>query len=285
MWKRKFYVLMDEQPGAAGGGAPVVTAPVAPSATGAPVAPAASVLAGGAATDPAAPTAPEAWAMPDKFKVSKEDGTLDMEASARKMGESLQHLEKRMGSGDAPPKTADEYAVNVPDEWKEAFPADSETMAAFRKDAHEQGLSQKQFDFFIGKYIEQAPLLAAGGAQATYEQAESDLKGTWKTDAEFKAQTGNAFKAWSAFADPVDAGKMDEVGNNPAVVRLLARIGAEMKEGGSIPAGADSGVGAQDVKSLLTSEANTNPRHPDHAATRAKVDAYYAKKYGNEAAR
>ena len=280
MKNNKFHVLMDETPGAAGGGdAPKVTAPVAPSA---PVAPAASVLASGEV--PGAPVAPTEI-FPDKFKVNKEDGTLDMEASARKMGESLQHLEKRMGSGDAPPKTADEYAVNVPDEWKEAFPADSETMATFRKDAHEQGLSQKQFDFFIGKYIEQAPLLASGGAQATYEQAEADLKGTWKTDAEFKAQTGNAFKAWSAFADPVDAGKMDEVGNNPAVVRLLARIGAEMKEGSSIPAGADSGGGAQDVKSLLTSEANTNPRHPDHAATRAKVDAYYAKKYGNEAVR
>lgn len=266
--RTKHFVYMDETPGAAGGGEPAV---VTPTAGTAPATEPASVLA------TAAPAVTEIF--PDKFKVQKEDGTLDMEASARKMGESLQHLEKRMGSGDAPPKTAEEYTVTVPDEWKDAFPADSETMAAFRKDAHEQGLSQKQFDFFISKYVEQAPSLVAGGAKASYEQAEAELKATWKTDAEFKTQTGNAFKAWSAFADPADSGKMDEIGNSPAVVRLLARIGSEMKEGAGIPASADA-TGTDDIKTMLTSEANTNPKHPDHSATRAKIDAFYAKKYG-----
>lgn len=292
---RKF-VLMEATPGAAGGSGGAAGADA--GATGAGTAAggaaagagtttgdtgAASVLAKAgesAGSEAGKGAAAEEWTLPDKFKVTKDDGTLDMEASARKMGESLQHLEKRMGSGDAPPKTAEEYKVTVPDEWKEAFPADSETMATFRKDAHEQGLSQKQFDFFINKYIEQAPQLIKGGAAATQEAAEADLRTTWKTDAEFKTQAGHAFKAWQAFADPQDAGKMDEVGNSPAVVRLLARIGAEMKEGGSIPAAAD-GTGADDIKTLMMSEANTNPRHAEHKATRAKIDAYYNKKYGN----
>lgn len=283
---RNKFVLMEATPGATGTGAPAAAAadPAAAATPGATpaaaAAPAASILAGGAATTPADPAAAAAPIFPDKFKVVKEDGSIDMEASARKMGESLQHLEKRMGSGDAPPKTSDEYTVTVPDEWKDAFPADSETMVAFRKDAHEQGLTQKQFDFFINKYVEQAPQLIKGGAAASMEAADAELRTEWKTQAEFDTQTGNAFKAWQAFADPKDAGKMDEIGNIPAVVRLLARIGAETREGGSIPNGADSS-GAEDIKALLNSEANTNPKHPDHKATRAKVDGYYAKKYGN----
>lgn len=293
------HVLMEGAPGAAGGGAAAAATgePAAATGTGAhtagtgaPAAAAAgmpgtggsSVLAkageAAPATDPAkAGQATEIF--PDKFKVVKEDGSVDIEASARKMAESYTHLEKRTGAGEAPPKTAEEYVVTVPDEWKDAFPTDSETMAAFRKDAHAQGLSQKQFDFFIGKYIEQAPQLIKGGAQLTFEAADTELRGDWKTQAEYDTQTGNAFKAWKAFADPKDAAKMDEVGNHPSVVRLLARIGAEMREGGSVPNGADA-TGGEDIKALMLSEANTNPKHPDFKATRAKVDAFYAKKYG-----
>lgn len=220
--------------------------------------------------------------MPEKFQVKKEDGTIDLEASSKKMGESLSHLEKRLGSGDAPPKTSDEYAVNVPDVWKEAFPDDSERMAAFRKDAHAQGLTQKQFDFFLGKYMEVAPDLIKGGAEMTKEAAMADLRSVWKSDAEYNTQSAHAAKALDAFIDPADKEKADLVTANPTMVRLLARIGKEMQEGGSIPAGAET-VPVDEIKALLNSEANTNPRHADHKATRAKVDAYYNKKYGTAA--
>lgn len=285
-------VLMEGAPGASGGGAPAA----APAAAPAPAAPAAaapavtaaggSVLAkageGAPAAAPAVPGKPEEWTLPDKFKVVKEDGTLDIEASARKMGESHASLEKRMGAGEAPPKTAEEYKVTVPDEWKDAFPEDSATMTELRKDAHAQGLNQKQFDFFIGKYIQHATDLVAGGAAYSFEKADAELRGEWKTDAEYKTHTGHAFKAWKAFADPKDAGKMDEVGNSPAVVRLLARIGKEMGEGGSIPNAAET-VGADEITSLMGSPAASDPKHADHKATRAKIDAYYAKKYGTAA--
>jgi hypothetical protein len=49
--------------------------------------------------------------LPEKFRVMGEDGKLSIESSARKLAENYTHLEKRMGSGDAPPKTADEYAL------------------------------------------------------------------------------------------------------------------------------------------------------------------------------
>jgi len=298
---KPFRVLMEGEPGAGGGGAAGAGAAAgaagatgagagtggegAGAAAGAGSSAAGSVLSkagdGAAAGAGAGTGKAEEWTLPDKFKVVKEDGTLDLEASARKMGESHSQLEKRMGAGEAPPKTPEEYKVTVPDEWKDAFPADSETMAAFRKDAHAQGLSQKQFDFFIGKYIEQAPQLIKGGAQLSFEAADTELRGEWKTDAEYNTQTGHAFKAWKAYADPKDAGKMDEVGNNPAVVRLLARIGKEMGEGGSIPNTAET-ISADEINTLMSSQAASDPKHADHKATRAKIDAYYQKKYGTQ---
>lgn len=222
--------------------------------------------------------------MPEKFQVKKEDGTVDLEASAKKMGESLTHLEKRMGSGDVPPKAAEEYKVNIPDEWKEAFPESSETMAAFRKDALAQGLTQKQFDFFIGKYIEEAPKLITGAAQMNREEAMADLRAGWPTEAEYNTQSANAEKALTAFLDPKDKDKADLLIANPAMVRILAKIGSEMKEGGGIPAAAD-GAGADEIQSLMMSEAATNPKHADYKATRAKIDSFYAKKYGTEPVR
>ena len=66
--------------------------------------------------------------------------------------------------------------------------------------------------------------------------------------------------------------------------RILAKIGPELAEAGGIPAIAASG-GETTIRELLTSEANTNPRHPEHAATRAKIDTYYSRRYGNEPVR
>ncbi|WP_443701018.1 hypothetical protein [Pseudomonas sp.] len=51
--------------------------------------------------------------IPEKYRVVKEDGSLDLDQSSRKLAESYKHLETRLGSGDVPPKTADEYAVKL----------------------------------------------------------------------------------------------------------------------------------------------------------------------------
>jgi hypothetical protein len=62
--------------------------------------------------------------------------------------------------------------------------------------------------------------------------------------------------------------------------RILAKDGAEMNEAGTVPALADAATSDDDIKTLLTSEAAGNPKHPEHKATRAKIDKYYARKYG-----
>ena len=269
--KPRKFVLMDDTPGAAGGGDPV--APVAPAD---PVAQP-SLL---ASAQGEAPAASNDW-LPEKFRVSNGEA-LDVEASARKLAESYAGLEKRVGSGDVPPKSADEYAVTVPDALKEAWQED-DRFKAFKTDALGAGLTQKQFDFVVGKYFNVMPELVQGAAQLDANKAAEELRKTWATDSEFKANVGDALKAFEKFADPEDRARIDEIGNNPVVLRMLAKIGKELGEGPGIPNDAGS-TAADDIQSVLRSDAYLNAKHPDHKATSAKVQAYYAKKHGTAAA-
>jgi hypothetical protein len=70
-----------------------------------------------------------------------------------------------MGSGDTPPKTADEYAPKVEVEgfkWEE-FKADPR-MQSFMKSAHAKGITNDQMGFILGEYAQLAPELVNGAA-------------------------------------------------------------------------------------------------------------------------
>lgn len=202
---------------------------------------------------------------------------LDVEASARKMAESYAHLEGRVGSGDLPPKSAEDYTIAVPDQFKDGWVEDDRTKA-FRADALAAGLTQKQFDFVMGRYFTVAPQLVQGAIDASVETTRGALEKAW--GAEYGKHIGAAQKAFEAYADAADKDKFDSLMTDPALAyRILAKIGPEVGEGGGIPAAAAAGQ-ADEIRTLLTSEAAGNPRHPDHKATRAKIDAYYVQKYG-----
>lgn len=283
MFNRRF-VLMDATPGAAGGdGAPAPAAAPAGDAPAAQAAPAAapepSILAQAKPADPA-PASPNEW-IPEKFRVMNGE-TMDVEASAKKLAESYSGLEKRVGSGDVPPKTADDYAITVPDQFKDVWQED-DRFKAFRADALGAGLTQKQFDFVVGKYFNVVPELVQGSQQIDANKATEDLRATWKTEPEFKANVADAFKAFAAYASPEDQARIDEIGNNPVALRILAKIGKEIGEAGGIPT-ANASTGADDIQTILKSDAYLNPKNPEHKATSAKVQAYYQKKFGTAAA-
>ncbi|EDK8543073.1 hypothetical protein L8092_004908 [Salmonella enterica] len=220
--------------------------------------------------------------LPEKFRVMGEDGKISIESSARKLAENYTHLEKRMGSGDAPPKTADDYAPKVEVEgfnWEE-FKADPR-MQGFMKTAHAKGITNDQMSFILGEYAQRAPELAGGAAALDSEAATTQLREVWKTDAEFKQNIGLAFRAFNSLADDADKGRIDEIGNNPMVIRMLAKVGAEMQE--DAPAGGDVNLEEQQtIRDLMKSPAYMDPKHADHERVSAKVKAYYQKRYGDQ---
>lgn len=220
--------------------------------------------------------------LPEKFRITGEDGSIKVEDSARKLAESYTHLEKRLGAGDAPPKTVEEYAPTVEGEgfnWDE-FKADPE-MQGFLKSAHAKGITNDQMSFILGEYWQRAPELVGGASELDQEAATASLKEVWKTDAEFKQNIGLAFRAFNSLAEPADKDKINEIGNNPLVIRMLAKVGAEMQE--DVPVGGEiNAEEAQSIRDLMKSEAYTNPKHADHERVTSKIRAFYSRTYGNE---
>lgn len=218
--------------------------------------------------------------LPEKFRVVGEDGKLSIESSARKLAENYTHLEKRMGSGDAPPKTADDYTPDVKAEgfnWDE-FKADPR-MQSFMKTAHAKGITNDQMSFILGEYAQRAPELANGAAELDAEAASTSLREVWKTDAEFKQNLSLAHRAFTSLAGPGD--DIDAIGNNPMVIRMLAKVGAEMQE--DAPAGGDINLAEQQsIRDLMKSPAYMDPKHADHERVSAQVKAYYQKTYGDQ---
>lgn len=225
--------------------------------------------------------------IPEKYRTTKEDGTLDLEASSRKVAEAYGHLEKRLGSGDAPPKTFDEYAPKVEVEgfsWDE-FKAD-ENSQSFLKGAHAKGLTNDQVSFVIGEYLKAAPELIGGNAALSEQDCTTALKTVWADDQAMKAGVSASYRAAQAFASEGAApGNFDALmakyGNDPDFIAFTANIGKELREdipvNGNNPAsGVDFSVKAAELRAQL----EAIPAHdPKRAGIKAQLDAMYAARY------
>nr|WP_244968464.1 hypothetical protein [Rosenbergiella australiborealis] len=221
-----------------------------------------------------------AW-LPEKFQIKGDDGQLNIEDSARKLAENYAHLEKRLGSGDAPPKSMEEYAPQVEvkgfqwEEFKQA-PESQE----FLKGAHAKGITNDQMGFILGEYLKNAQTLTTGMAALDADAAAASLRDVWKNDAEFSQNLGLAHRAFTQLAEQGD--DINSIGNNPLVIRLLAKVGREMQE--DSPAGLTQPMAEQQtVKDLMRSPAYMDDKHPDHQRVSAQVRAYYQKHYGDQA--
>ncbi len=302
MWLRKRFLwaaLMMAEADAGNGGGGGGDAGAGGSA-GADTAPPPAATPGGN-PPPAAPTAGQptsvlnagadaagdiSTVIPEKYQVKKDDGTIDIDASARKLAEAHGHLEKRMGSGDAPPKSADEYQLNLPDTFKDIDVKADPDMAEFLKDAHAAGMNQKQIDTVMKAYARMATTMAQGGAAASAEDCTADLRTTWASDSDYNRNVGLAYQAASVAAqkagipmDQIEAG----LGNNPTFLRLMAALGPEFSEDTSVGGTSIKATTQQDIEKLMTSDAYRDPKHPDHQVTSERVRKYFERKHGTEA--
>lgn len=307
MLKRKFYVLCNEAGDGGAGGASAGGGEAAGAGSGATGAAGAggdggaastgsastgSVLASGAAADGGATSGaaaagevadPNAWA-PEKHRVFGEDGkTLNVEATARKIAEAYGHAEKRIGSGDVPPKSAADYKINVPEALADKIKAEdlakSEDFKGFLGKMHEAGLSQKQADSVVAEMLDRSMKLQAGMAQISADECVAQLKTEWASEADYKANLGKAFQAAKAYGD-VDK-LMEKYGNDPDFIRFAARVGKDMGEDTGAPNDAQS-ISEPDVEALQKSKAYWDPSDPEHAKTKARVEQFYAGKFGSK---
>lgn len=180
-----------------------------------------------------------------------------------------------------PPKAAEDYKVNVPEALAEKVNAEElakdPMVMQFLKDAHANGFTQKQVDMAIGAFLERAPGLAQGAAQLSTEDCTTALRQEWKTDQDYQTNIRAAYRAAQTYGE-VDK-ILERYGNDPDVIKLLANVGKELNEDTSAPAGAQATFQA-DVETLTKSKAYMDPTHPEHLATKQKVEAMFQRAHG-----
>lgn len=281
--------------------APAAAAPAAPATpAAAPAAPAAPAAAAPAApeslihgdppasgADPAQPADPNAptsdpfaellGKVPPKFHVKGEGDKLDPAATLAKALEHREHLEKRLGAGDLPPKSAAEYAFEMPEDLKD-FSLKTDRLEAFKAEALEKGVTGEQFKWMMGAYLKAAPDLMEGAAAMTAAQARAELQKVWTTQADMDANISNATRALRALPAGLNEATR-ELGTNPAFLQAMAHFGAQLREDRP-PAEGGSGGQVQTVEQLMRSEAYVNPKHADHARVSEQIRQHYAKTVG-----
>lgn len=161
-------------------------------------------------------------------------------------------------------------------------------MQRFLKSAHGKGLTNDQVSFVLNEYLQRAPKLVENGQKLTAEETTAALKATWKTDADYTANMGHAYRAASAISEKAGVTfeelEKSGLGNHPIFIRLMASIGPELAED-SMPSGGQS-MGSADfdgqVAELRANPAYSDPKHPQHKQVMDKMQALYTKRYGTK---
>jgi len=205
-----------------------------------------------------------------------EKGEINVDAWAK----STQALEQRMRDVGLPPETADAYKFEVPKEMKEAgIDLDPGLNKAFRTKALELGFTQKQYEGAMNLYFEHMASLANQTQAFSTEKAKIELLGYYKSEPELQRHVKLAYQAFSAYADQNDMDLIDRIGNIPAVVRILAKVGAELQEDPGVHP--DAILDSESLDQLMRGAPGKedspywNKEDPRHKATVAKVQRHH----------
>jgi hypothetical protein len=136
---------------------------------------------------------------------------------------------------------------------------------------------------FFDTAVQVAEELAGGGKTMSKEECVSELRKTWKTDAEMNAGIRNGYRALVGTVGEESAkGLLGKFGNDPDFVLFAATIGKEMGE--DIPPNTGGqGGNAESINELLVSEAYTNPKHPQHSAVSERVRRHFERQAASAA--
>lgn len=226
---------------------------------------------------------PENW-VPEKFRVTGEDGNFDLEASSKKLAESYKNLEKikPQNTPDAPDgyKIDFDESIGLDEDTFNQLVSD-ESAQAFMKQAHENGLSNEQVNFVVGEYLRRMGGVSQAENDFDIGQTEQALSQIWKTKDEFDHNVQLAQAAFNAFVPAQFQQYEHEIGQNPAMMAILAQVGKEMQEDSPVSQSINASI-AGDLETLQKSDAYWDKSHPEHAAANAKVKRAYERKYGKE---
>jgi hypothetical protein len=183
-------------------------------------------------------------ALPDELK---NDATLQNFKDIESLAKTVVHQQKVLGSRIPLPKNDDEYnevytklgrpedpskyEVNIPQDYEQFFK--KENVDEFKNVAHKIGLNNKQVNALLDyqvnsiKYeMQNEPASIA----AEKDQTEQTLKQEWGYD--YDKNVRAATRALNVYGDDElrDLINNTSAGNNPAVIKFFAKLGAEITE-------------------------------------------------------
>lgn len=234
------WVLRDGETGGESGGggggdpaaSPPAAAPAGESQGGAAPAPVAAGPAPASALDRALQDQTKQFhGTPEKYRVMREDGSLDVEATLTKTAEAYTSLERRFGAQDGPPPASPgDYKITLPDDLASRFDTADPGMQEFMTDAHAAGMSQRQMDVVMKHYGQHIDKLAAGLIETDQEACIAKLAEVWTDPRESSRNYTNAFRALQAYGGERAEVLKAKFGNDPDGIWMLAQIGAQMRE-------------------------------------------------------
>lgn len=213
--------------------------------------------------------------IPGKFW-NHEKGEANLEAWSKSYGE----LESRIRDVGLPPKDASEYKLEPPAAFKDSgVDFDPDTVAKLKGFAHKAGYSQKQFEATMQALYSEAESIVQTAERLDRAQTMKALTDHFKTPEVVQANVKAAYDVFSAYADEEEMKHIFRVVNDPVAIRVLAKIGKELKE--------DPGVNAADILTddsidelMARDSPYWDPKHPQHERVKAKVKAHYEAKGG-----
>lgn len=218
--------------------------------------------------------------IPEKYRVTKDDGTFDIEASTAKLLDGHAELQKRFGEGDVRPKDADSYDPK-PEKLDLDALKDDPDYKSWLKGAHAKGLTNAQVSFVLDSFADRL------GGQAAVAQAGMGLD-------EFKAAVEPSFAEYGGFDAGVKLGiravravipdvtaeELASLPNNPVMARVLAHFGKEVGEDAPVHEGvANVADWESQVAEIQASEAYNKADHPEHQKAVDKLQALYNARY------
>tara|TARA_R110000822_G_scaffold79406_4_gene189884 strand:+ start:3977 stop:4798 length:822 start_codon:yes stop_codon:yes gene_type:complete len=239
--------------------------------------------------------------LPDELK---NDATLSNFKDIESLAKTVVHQQKVLGSRIPLPKTdeerselytklgrpetADAYEFSISEDMKPYFK--DQAVSEFKNVAHKIGLNNEQVNALI-EYQKGSIASELENSDSYLEvsrqNTEQSLKQEWGM--QYDKQIRSAQRALSVYGDPEIMELMNgEAGNNPAVIKLFARLGAEVTEDMTQNTQnnnlAVSALDArQEIESVMGNPTGPyfNDRHPEHKATVERMRQLHEKVFGS----
>lgn len=176
------------------------------------------------------------------------------------------------------PGKPEEYGIGRPADLPKGMEWDDSLSTDFTKAAHEAGLTKGQAEKLVTWYGKTIASSTQAGL-TTMEEAETELRASW--GGAYEKNVGIANRALRTLGGQDLAAKIvaSGLGNDPAFIRLFAKIGHEMAESGAIAGDIEGVTGTEDAKRKIA-EIMGDRKHPywvgDHPQHRQSVDEIQA---------